>query len=317
MTDPAIEVNQLSKDFRLGWHGSVVHALVEVSLNVPRGQIFGLLGPNGAGKTTLVKILLGSLYPGTGTAAVNGHDIRNPSARRRVGFLPENHRFPPYQTAEQMLYCFGGLAGLSRSEVKSNIERLLAMVDMVKWRRTRIRKFSKGMAQRLGLAQALLNDPEIIFLDEPTDGVDPIGRREIRDILKELGRQGKTIFLNSHLLAEVESVCDHVAILNKGRLIKTGPVAGLIASRPSYEVETTGLKPEVIEKVRAGFEQVTVGEKRLTVVFDEAVKINELVDLLRQNGVVLVAVTPVRLSLEDSFMQLIKESGEGGRDEQV
>ena len=307
----AIMTSSLSKRFGGGLKGREVKALIDVSLEVYPGEIFGLLGPNGAGKTTMVKILLGSLRPTSGSASINGHDCLKWEARRRVGFLPENHRFPPYQTGLQMLYHFGGMAGMGRDEIKSRADDLLKLVDMSRWGKTRIKKYSKGMMQRLGLAQAMLSDPDLIFLDEPTDGVDPIGRREIRDVLLSLKKQGKTIFLNSHLLAEVEAVCDRVAILDKGKLIKVGPVSGLIGGRPSYKIETRHLSPEVADRVSHLFPESQVIGPLIAVTFDDNLKINALIDLLRSSGVELISVIPQKASLEDSFMQLIRGGAAG------
>ena len=308
MTDTAaaIRTSNLSKNFWGGLRGQEVKALSDVSLEVAPGDIFGLLGPNGAGKTTMIKILLGSLRPTSGSAAINGHVCTDWRSRRSVGFLPENHRFPLYQTGMQMMYHYGGLAGMSRSEIKSRAAGLLELVGMARWHKTKVKKYSKGMMQRLGLAQAMLSDPDIIFLDEPTDGVDPIGRREIRDILLNIKKQGKTVFLNSHLLAEVEAVCDHVAILDKGRLLKTGPVSGLIGGKPSYKIETNHISPEVADRITHLYPNSKVVGSLISVSFDEAVKVNALVDLLRSSGVELVSVMPQKLSLEDSFMQLVR-----------
>jgi len=304
----AISISGMSKTFKGGAHGEV-RALDDVSLDVIRGEIYGLLGPNGAGKTTMVKILLGSLLATSGTASINGYDINTEMARQKIGFLPENHRFPSYLTGSQMLYCFSGMAGLSRSEIKSRTDELLKMVGMLEGQNTKIKKYAKGMMQRWGLAQAIINNPDLIFLDEPTDGVDPIGRREIRDILLDLKKKGKTIFLNSHLLSEVESICDRVGILDKGKLIKTGPIEGLITTKPSYKVETVGLTVEVIDKVKATFPQIDIEGNIITITLDDARQINDMVDLLRQQNIDVIAVTPIKVSLEDSFMQLIKEAG--------
>jgi len=292
--------------------GKEVKALNDVSLEVNPGEIFGLLGPNGAGKTTMVKILLGSLRPTSGSASINGYECLKWEARRRVGFLPENHRFPAYQTGMQMLYHYGGLAGMSPSEIRPRAEELLKLVDMSRWGKTKIKKYSKGMMQRLGLAQALLSDPDLIFLDEPTDGVDPIGRREIRDILLSLKNQGKTIFLNSHLLAEVEAVCDRVAILDKGILIKVGPVSGLIGGKPAYKIETRHISPEVADRITHLYPDSQVIGAIISVTFEDGLEINKLIDLLRSSGVELISVVPQKLSLEDSFMKLIR--GEAGRE---
>jgi len=309
----AIRVENLTKIYKSALGASEVQALTDVGLEVRRGEIFGLLGPNGAGKTTLVKILLGALRLTSGACFINDHSIGDPAARSKVGFLPENHRFPSYQTGLQMLLCFGGMAGLSRSDIKGKAGPLLELVEMSQWRDTRIKKYSKGMMQRLGLAQAMLNDPDIVFLDEPTDGVDPIGRHQIRNILLELKKQGKTIFLNSHLLAEVESVCDRVAILDKGHMIKSGPVHSLISVKPSYDIEISEIDNDTIEELGLSFPNAIIEGNTIRVTFEDKYQINGLIDFLRQNYVDILAIAPEKVSLEDSFMQLIK----GGGHEQV
>lgn len=305
-TVTAISVNELSKVYKSGMKGREVVALSDVSLTVRRGDIFGLLGPNGAGKTTLVKTLLGSLHPTKGSAAINGMSINNPASRARVGFLPENHRFPDYLTGKQMMKIFGGMAGMGGGEIKARTNELLELVGMAKWHDTKIAKYSKGMMQRLGLAQALINEPDLIFLDEPTDGVDPVGRREIRDILNRLKEQGKTIFLNSHLLAEVEAVCDTVAILDKGKLIKTGPIMELTKISPTYHVETVALSLDAAEQVKRVFPNADMKHNNITVTFDETKQLTKLIDILRDNHVEITAAVPVKVSLEDSFLQLLR-----------
>ncbi len=310
MTDQTIiKIDNISKSFRRGFSGNDIKALSDVSLEIFHSDIFGLLGPNGAGKTTLVKILLGALSPSSGSASINNFDVADSRARTRIGFLPENHRFPEYQTGTQMLSFYGGLSGMSVSEIKTKSTEVLKLVDMAKWGSTHIKKYSKGMMQRLGLAQALLNDPEIIFLDEPTDGVDPIGRREIRDILKELKSRGKTIFLNSHLLAEVESICDKVAILNNGLLIKVGPVEGLTQIKPTFEVTCTELTDENIISIKEKFPTTTITNNKINISFDDDNDINLLIDFLRGSSINIISIIPVRISLEDSFMDLIKGDG--------
>lgn len=304
-----IKIDNISKFFSRGFTGNDIKALIDVSLEIFSADIFGLLGPNGAGKTTLVKILLGALSPTSGCASINNFDVSDYRARERIGFLPENHRFPEYQTGYQMLSFYGGLAGLSSSEVKIKSSEVLKLVDMEKWGGTTIKKYSKGMMQRLGLAQALLNDPDIIFLDEPTDGVDPIGRREIRDILKELKSRGKTIFLNSHLLAEVESVCDRVAILNKGRLIKVGSVEGLTTTKPTFEINCTDLSDKNSTTIKEYFSSAVITDNKIEISFEKDEQINELIDFLRDNTINVLSVIPVKISLEDSFMDLIKGDG--------
>jgi ABC-2 type transport system ATP-binding protein len=308
-TDTAITATGLSKQYTAGFRRPPVLALTDLTLDVNRNEIFGLLGPNGAGKTTLIKILLGSLHPTSGTAAVNGFGGADWRSRLSTGYLPENHRFPPYLTGRQMFFCFGGMTGLSPRDIREKADTLFDLVGLSQWQNTKIRKYSKGMMQRLGLAQALLNDPQLIFLDEPTDGVDPVGRHEIRTILLNLKKAGKTIFLNSHLLAEVEAVCDRVAILNKGKLIKVGPVSGLLDVKPAYRVETAGLEQTVTAEILAFLPTAKIEGMVITVMLETPRQINDVIDLLRRRGVELVSVAPVKISLEESFLELIQEDG--------
>jgi len=311
----SIRVDNLSKKFTGGLRNSGVQALAGVSFDVQRGEIFGLLGPNGAGKTTLVKILLGSLRPSSGTAFIDDREVSKAAARYRAGFLPENHRFPQYLTGFQMLRVFGGMTGMSGSQIKSRAGTLLELVGMSRWRNTRIKKYSKGMMQRLGLAQALINDPDIVFLDEPTDGVDPVGRREIRDILKNIKKQGRTVFLNSHLLSEVEATCDRVAVLDKGKLIKVGPASGLIGVKPTYNVAVVSLSDEVQSAVRQFDSEAGIDGDKISISMDKPARINDLIDLLRSHQVQIISVVPQKQSLEDSFMQLIQGERAGGQHE--
>jgi ABC-2 type transport system ATP-binding protein len=309
MNDAAVRVVGLSKQYPAGFRRTPVLALTDLTLDVNRNEIFGLLGPNGAGKTTLIKILLGSLHPTSGTAAINGYAGGDWRSRLSAGYLPENHRFPPYLTGRQMLFCFGGMAGMSPSDIRGKVDSLFDIVGLSQWQNTKIRKYSKGMMQRLGLAQTLLNDPQLIFLDEPTDGVDPVGRHEIRTILLNLKKAGKTIFLNSHLLAEVEAVCDRVAILNKGKLIKVGPVSGLLDVKPAYRVETVGLDATIAEEVIASFPTAKIEGTVITVTLETPRQINDVIDLLRRRNIELVSVAPVKISLEESFLELIQGDG--------
>src|SRR5256885_2008857 len=208
-----IETRNVAKDY------GRIRALKGVSLRVERGEIYGLLGQNGAGKTTLIKILLGITRDSGGEARVLGEPAGKAEVRRRVGYLPEDHRFPDYHTAYSLLHFYGELLGVRRSERRRRIAAALEMVGLVGRMHYKVRTYSKGMKQRVGIAQALFHDPELIFLDEPTNGVDPIGRKEIRDMMTALKEQGHTIFLNSHLLGEVELICDRVAILARGKLV--------------------------------------------------------------------------------------------------
>jgi ABC-2 type transport system ATP-binding protein len=299
----ALETFQLTKVFG---RGKIV-ALSEVSLSVEKGIIFGLLGPNGAGKTTMVKVLLGILFPTSGSANILGQPVNNSAIKEQVGYLPENHRYPDFLKGGAVLEYYARLAGVSRADIAANKEKLLKIVEMEKWQQTKLKKYSKGMLQRLGLAQAMMNDPDILFLDEPTDGVDPIGRKKIRDVLLNLKKEGKTIFLNSHLLSEVEMICDKVAILDKGRLLRTGTVEELTSSSKTYRFETSSLSNQLLNEIddfsmqteqRNGFIQVTVADQK---------KLNAIIDHLRNNQIDIKSVVPHKQSLEDSFIEILKK----------
>ena len=283
-----------------------MRALQELDLEVERGRVFGLLGPNGAGKTTLAKLLLGIASPTRGRATVLGRPPGDVAAKARIGYLPENHRYPSHLTGEQVLHYFGRLSGMDSSTRARRVDELLRRVRMEDWRRVRVSRYSKGMMQRLGMAQAILNEPDLLLLDEPTDGVDPIGRREIRDLLLEQRERGATVFLNSHLLSEIERVCDRVAILKDGRLVREGRVDDLTRTRSGYEIVVRALKPEVVPALHAAVPDVTVTENRLAAATDEA-GLNRLIDALRQRGVVITAVLPGRESLEEVFVKVIGE----------
>ncbi len=284
-----------------------VKALQGVSLRSEAGKIFGLLGPNGAGKTTFIKILLGLQRPDNGTATLFGIPVNDPGARAQVGYLPENHRFPEFLTGAALLDYCGRLSGMRDKQKRlQRAEVLLKRVKMWEWRNTRTKKYSKGMVQRLGLAQALLHDPQLIFLDEPTDGVDPIGRKEIRDLLLELKQQGKTIFLNSHLLSEVEMICDEVAILHKGQLLRQGTVHELTTSDKRYRLHAHVGDAELLQQVRSRVSAAEAQNGHLDVVVSNVQSLNDVIDLLRQHQVLIQAIMPHKQSLEDSFFQTIQ-----------
>jgi ABC-2 type transport system ATP-binding protein len=303
----AIESDSLSKVYKSGvFRRQVVTALSEFSIQVETGQIFSLLGPNGAGKTTFIKMLLSLASPTSGTATVLGSRLPDVRVRQKVGYLPENHRYPGYLTGEQVLRYFGELGGASSGSLPGRITDLLTLVGLSQWRKTKVKRYSKGMMQRLGLAQALINDPEIIFLDEPTDGVDPVGRKEIREILKDLKTRGKTVFLNSHLLSEVELVSDRVAVLDKGRLLKVGTVEELTSTGEAYVIGITGTLPEpVMLAARAFVMGLSQKGDSVTAECRTTAELNRVIDLLRKNNVEITSITRQRSSLEDSFISLI------------
>ena len=229
----AIYVNQLSKVYTEGLVFRRKHkALREVNLEVKSGEVFGLLGPNGAGKTTLIKILLGILHPNQGKASVLDMEAGSKAARRRIGYLPENLIFPRHHTGRSALYFYGRLSELSDSQIAAKEHELFELVDLTGRQHEPVRRYSKGMRQRLGLAQALLHDPDLLILDEPTDGLDPMGRSQIRDLLSRLKERGKTVFLNSHILQEVELICDRVAVMALGELRGMGTIEHLIQQNP-------------------------------------------------------------------------------------
>lgn len=303
----ALECEHLSKTYTTGiLNKREIPALQDLSLHVERGEIFSLLGPNGAGKTTFVKIMLSLTHPGAGSASLLGHHVAEAKARRKVGYLPENHRFPGYLSGEQVLLSFGSLAGVRKAEREARTTQLLGMVGMQDWRTVKVKRYSKGMMQRLGLAQAMINDPEVIFLDEPTDGVDPVGRKEIRDVLRNLKAAGKTIFLNSHLLSEVELVSDRVAILDHGKLLRVGTVDELTVTDSSYTIGVDGSVPEAfVTEATARVLGVTIGSEGIIARVPDVNRLNAVIDLLRTHGVAITAIHKQRSTLEESFINLI------------
>ncbi len=305
----AIEINSLTKVYSSSFNKKQTMALQNFSLNVTEGTIFGLLGPNGAGKTTLIKLLLGIIFPTNGTAKILNYYIHEYKIKSRVGYLPENHKYPSYLKGKEVLDFYGKLSGMSGSTLKIKIDEMLELVNLSKWGKTKIKNYSKGMMQRLGLAQALLNDPDLIFLDEPTDGVDPIGRKEIRDILLNLKQRKKTIFLNSHLLSEVELLTDRVGILNKGKLIREGTVNELTQKKQEYKLSIEGENAEQIIKDfdnRISF--VNSGNGYYNLKVSDSVQLNMVLDVLRNNGIIIKEMVQQKDSLEDIFISLIQES---------
>ncbi len=302
-----IEVLGLSKVYTSRFGSRRITAFAGIDLRVEAGQVFGLLGPNGAGKTTTVKILLGLTHPTTGRASLLGMPACDPESRRRVGYLPEGHRFPGYLTARQTLSIFGRMSGLDSAVIRKRAPELLERVRLSEWADVRVKKFSKGMTQRLGLASALIHDPEVLLLDEPTDGVDPVGRREIRDLLQEEAKRGKTILLNSHLLSEIERTCDRVAVLRAGKVAVAGRIEDLTASGSRYKLVATG----VDEALVAAFRETGASVVRVNGHFDLTARdldhVNALVDRLRASGGQLQELSPLRSSLEDVFVDLVRE----------
>ena len=306
-----ISTKNITKEFSAkSFSKEKITALNKFTFEVNQGEIFGLLGPNGAGKTTLVKVLLGILFPNEGEAQIFEKDINDESIKSKIGYLPENHKFPNYLNGEQVLRYFGKLSGMSDIDAKKKSEEYLKLVDMEKWKKTKIKKYSKGMMQRLGMAQALINDPELIFLDEPTDGVDPIGRKEIRDILINLRSLGKTVFLNSHLLSEIELICDRVAILNKGVLIKEGSIEEMTTSEDNYKFITTEMNEEVVNALLTKYKAVLQSKHEFQYRSEDLKGVNDVIDFLRSKKVLIQDVTKEKNTLESMFINLIEQQSE-------
>jgi ABC-2 type transport system ATP-binding protein len=305
MTSPAIQVHDLRKTYPAS-RGKSVAALGGVSLQADPGTIFGLIGQNGAGKTTLVKILLGLATPTSGSASLLGRSPKDPSARRRVGYLPEQMRLPDYLNAKDFLRYMGKLNGVESAAMNQRIPKLLETVGLGDIREP-VKSYSKGMQQRLGLAQALINDPDVLFLDEPTDGLDPLGRKEVRDLLLRLRAEGKTIFLNSHLLSEIEFVCDKIAILNKGEVACTSVPSEFTRGRGEYLVRVAAVNNAVRTAAEAVIQsrQIVWQENTLRFSPRDLAQLNALLDRLRQVPVEIEAVEPVKLSLEEFFLQVV------------
>ena len=313
MSSAIVTVKDLQKTYRSGLiRRRKVMALRGVSFDVTPGEIFGLLGPNGAGKTTLIKILLGIVKRSGGTAEVLGRAAGDRRGRMRIGYLPENHRIPRHLTGNSALDYYGQLSHMSVRDVRSKRGEILEMVGLGKWGTSPVKSYSKGMLQRLGLAQAMLHDPELLILDEPTDGVDPIGRADIRETLFRLKEQGRTILLNSHLLQEIELVCDRAAILQHGRLRHVGLIQDLTEGESNSVVfELAADEPScrnAIERLGTiDFEPVESGLTKASLVPESQAALDAIVDAARSANISVVSMSRDRLTLEQAFLQLLAQ----------
>ena len=305
----AIDIDCIRKTYR-----GRVHALREVAFRVEAGEIFGLLGPNGAGKSTLVKILLTVVRPSESRGTLLGRPIGDKSALARVGYLPEQHRLAPYLTARQAVEFSGALSGVTRPERRRRANALLDLVGLGAWKDRRVGVFSKGMRQRAGLAAALVTDPQVLFLDEPTDGVDPVGRKEIRDLLVQLRAEGRTVFLNSHLLSEAEQVCDRVAILLQGRVVKQGRLADLQREGAAQELSVRWpaapiALPGCVGTPRPHADDATVLVHEIPSL--DPAEAQPAIDAVRRAGALVVSLVPRRERLEDLFIKAVSDPETG------
>ena len=305
-----IRIVGLTKEFRLGLRRRRSLAVNGLDLEVEHGEIFGFLGPNGAGKTTTIKILMGLIYPTSGTAWILDREIGDVAVKREIGFLPEAPYFYEYLTGEEFLRFYGQIFGLGGTALAKKIDQMLEMVKLTEARHLPLRKFSKGMLQRIGLAQALINDPKVVILDEPMSGLDPIGRRDVRDIILHLRDQGKTVFFSTHILPDVEMICDRVGILVQGHLRAVGAVQELVGAGAvtSIEIVVQGLAESGVQEVgRLGGTVVQRGDQVL-IKLEDATKVNHMLEVIRRHAGRLVSLVPHKRSLEDLFL---KEVGVG------
>jgi len=299
---PIISITNLTKVYKLK-RGGRKTAVDSLTFEVRPGEIFGFLGPNGAGKTTTIKMLLGFIQPTAGSAEISGISVENPQARINVGYLPEQPYFYKFMTPREIVAMHSSLAGVPRQDRRAQIEQVIELVGLGELASTPISKLSKGQVQRVGLAQSLVGNPQVLILDEPASGLDPLGRRQIRDLLISQRETGKTIFLSSHLLSEIETVCDRVAVLAKGKLMAIGTPEEIKQGGTRTTVTTTELTPEIMSEIKAagGTTRRIEGETVITINTDEVFTV---IDSLRKAGLPLLAVTPEQESLEEAFLRL-------------
>ena len=303
MTDLAITTHQLRKVY------GDTPAVASLDLAVPRGEIFGFLGPNGAGKSTCVKMLLGLVFPTEGSGTLLGSPLGDLRIKSKIGFLPELFRFHEWFTAREFLNFHGKLYGMSAAQRKLRISEVLALVNLEHTAGQQLRTFSKGMLQRIGIAQALLHDPELIFLDEPTSALDPIGRRLVRDIIRKLKAEQKTVFLNSHLLSEVEAVCDRVAIIQRGEVVRDGTLDELLAARRLLDIHVEGMNDEILERVKTQWTVAAREGNQLTLALEDPADVPQIVELLVTGGAAIHHVALRHESLEDLFVRTVDDTG--------
>ncbi len=304
---PAIEILGLEKTYMVGfWRKRPRRALSPLQLTVEDGEIFGFLGPNGAGKTTTLKMLMGLVFPTSGSARILGCDWTDPSVKAQIGFLPEQPYFYDYLTAHELLEYYGQLSGVPAKHRKQRVEQVLDQVGLRDVKGVQLRKFSKGMLQRVGIGQAILHDPKLVFFDEPMSGLDPMGRREVRDLMEQLKHDGKTVFFSTHILSDAETLCDRVAIIHKGELRGVGAVEDLTSSVQG-KVEVIWQGTQVPASIKAlGAECHATGDRVRAVIAEN--QQDAVIDALRRERLRLIAIIPVRTSLEAYFVEKLRRA---------
>jgi ABC-2 type transport system ATP-binding protein len=306
----AITTENISKVYNRGRFHKGIKALDGLSLSIEEGEIFGFLGPNGAGKTTLLKILLNIIYPTTGHAELFGVDVRNPRSRRNVGYLPENPYFYDRMSANQLLEYYGQIYGMSAECLRKRRDEVIEIVGLEKAAKRHLRSFSKGMLQRIGLAQALISEPKLVFLDEPSTGLDPMGRRKIKDVIRNLKTNGTTIFLNSHILADVEDTCDRVGIVKEGRLIRVARVEELTTDLHRVLVNVENPSDEMFSKLSdliSWFKIIEDGQVEMAISTPD--RTPDIVKRLVEIGARVYEVRYYKTSLEDMFIKIMEDKG--------
>ena len=306
----AIEISELTKEYRVGfWKTRIKRALNSLKLQVESGEVFGLLGPNGAGKTTTLKILFRLVFPTSGTARILGKELDDTSMRQRVGYLPEHPYFYEHLTPEELLHYTGRLFGIGKDDLRRRVNRLLEQVGLRESQGVPLRRFSKGMVQRAGIAQALINEPDVIFLDEPMTGLDPIGRREVRDLILQLREEKKTVFFSTHILSDAETLCDRVAILNRGQLQGCGELRQILSLGTSATEMILETPPEgVLAELRPLVDSMVRTGDRVRLEIREEANTERVLAISLRGKAKVVSLNPVKMSLEDYFLAKVSSA---------
>ncbi|MHB8159858.1 MAG: ABC transporter ATP-binding protein [Thermoleophilia bacterium] len=302
----AIEIEGLTKVY--GYGSDEVEAVKALDLTVGHGEVFGFLGPNGAGKTTTLQMLMQIIFPTSGNGRLLGKPLGDISARERIGYLPELFQFHTFLRADEFLDFHARLYGIPAKRRRQRVAEVLEIVGLNENAKSRIRTFSKGMLQRIGIGQAIINEPELLFLDEPTSALDPMGRRDVRDLILKLREKGTTVFLNSHLLSELELTCTQIGILNKGRLVRVGDIQSLVQPTHCVDIRVEGLPPGTMADIRDLATNVDGDEKEMTVMVENEVQVEKLARMIMESGAQLCEFTPRSQQLEEIFLQSIEES---------